>query len=451
MNMSNQEPRILIVNGQSVYDKNATGITLQSICSDFQTNSLLEVYYSMGDLLDQCDNKIKSFRLSPKTVPLNYFIRKMLGRNRIENYNSSIKTIDVRSREAKKSTKVKVKSFILGLISNSPVIIKDKAILEEIDRFSPEVIYTLGADIIPLKLARYFSKRYKDIPILLHYMDNWPQTRYAEFSIQKVFYRKLHKLLLEIQNSNKVALVISEKMACEYDKRFSPVHHLVLMNSVQMNDSYGSSINNKYECKQNCVFFSYLGGLHLNRDKQLLEIQKGIADFNCTDTKTAVKLRIYTSKKDRDRFETEFDSEITEFCEYVEHEKIFQEYKKADVLIHIESFDQDLIEFTKYSVSTKISEYMFSGKPILLYAPKEIAVYQYIEDCECGVSVCDEFSMHKAIERLVSDSIYREQLGERGVKNALKKHTVEAAHQTLLIACGKLLSQSEVGRKINAE
>lgn len=427
--------KILVVNGQSMYDKNATGITLQSMFSKFDNESIMEVYYSQiqTDLEPAC--AYKSYSLPIETVPLNYLIRQGLGRKRINNYNQSITGIDLRSNQARKNKKAMLKSFILGLINYSPVFVRDANVLKEIDGFKPDIVYTLGADIIPLKLAEFFSRRYDNIPILIHYMDNWPETKYANSIALSVFHKKLQRIISDIRCKNNYALVISDKMASEYNEKYYPVKHFPIMNAIAI---HGKQLTKNVKKNQQDVIFAYLGGLHLGRDEQLVKIQNAIDLFNCSCKGTNAKLYIYTSKTNRDKFEKKFDKSCVEFKDFVPHEQVFIEYEKADVLLHIESFDSDLIDFTKYSLSTKISEYMFSGKPILLYGPEELAVYQYIQSNECGICVHEEERLIEAITELVTNEEYRYKLGNNGHNTAIEKHSDEAAYHTI-ISVSKLL------------
>ena len=60
-------PRVLIVNAQSMYKKNATGITLQSIWSGWDADCLFEVY-SDPVVMDQCNQRIKSYCITPSHI-----------------------------------------------------------------------------------------------------------------------------------------------------------------------------------------------------------------------------------------------------------------------------------------------------------------------------------------------------------------------------------------------
>ena len=428
--------RILIVNGQSMHEGNATGITLESMFSGFDKSSILEVFYSQVHLDGLTENYSRSICLPPRTVPLNLLIRHFISRNQIKKYNMSINGLDLRSKEASLNPKAMFKTFMLGLINSSPIIIRDKDILKSIDSFNPDIVYTLGADIIPLKLALFFSKRYNDIPILLHYMDNWPETKYSNSPLLILFYRKLQKLLKIIRNNNKWALVISDKMAYVYNSKYKPVKHYSIMNAIDVHMGKPVFEDKK---KDTATVFAYLGGLHLGRDKQLIKVQNIINQINNIEKQEKAKLLIYTTQENRERFEQNFDKKCVKFKDYVPHEQVFEEYSRADVLLHIESFDESLVEFTKYSISTKISEYMYSGRPILLYAPEEIAVYQYVQSCNCGLCASNTASLIGSIKKLIYDVDLRKKLGQNGYKNAVKNHSKDAAYHTIMNVSSALI------------
>lgn len=431
------EPRILIVNAQSMYDRNATAITLRSIFSTYNSDKVMEVYYPQVEQSEkEHDIGIYSIKLQEKTFPINYFIRRMISRKFIQRYNAHLPIADIRSKTSQNSIRAKLKLLVLGLINCSPLIGIDKEIADTVDSFSPDVIYTLGGDIIPLTMALYFSKRYGSCPILIHYMDNWLETKYAGCGINRLFRHVLLKKLSRVQQCGNAALVISPMMAQHYDNLFTKIRHFPLMNCIDLSD-----YTNKQKHIRNQQTFVYAGGLHLNRHKQLIMIEKAIRIANETGENASTgKILIYTSEKDREQFEKCFDQRITCFLPYVPHNQIQIVYETADVLVHVEDFDPGLISFTKYSISTKISEYMHSGRPILCYAPKNIAVYKYIESISSGICASSDFELQNAIMICLNDESRLAEMGANGRKAALSAHSFEAGHNTLMRAIEMILS-----------
>ena len=177
------------------------------------------------------------------------------------------------------------------------------------------------------------------------------------------------------------------------------------------------------------MLFTYAGGLHLDRYKPLLEVEKAIKEMDGN-----ARLRICTSNRDRNKYQSLFDSRYTEFINFVPHNEVFRIYQSSDVLIHIESFAPDRMEYTKYSLSTKIPEYMASGKPILLYAPSSIAVFEYVSHGKTGLCAENREMLVESVKKLSKDRELRIQLGKNGIRCARENHSVATAQRILLDA-----------------
>ena len=56
------------------------------------------------------------------------------------------------------------------------------------------------------------------------------------------------------------------------------------------------------------------------------------------------------------------------------------------MLVHVESFDNKSRQLTKLSISTKIPEYLATGKPIIAIGPREVASLEYLKDCSLWIT-----------------------------------------------------------------
>lgn len=421
-----------------MYDNNATGITLRSIFSMCDSENCLEVYYPQVETEKKKPvNGIRSICLKETTFPINWLIRHLIGKKMIRQYNSKLPKVDARSNEGKKSFRIRLKMFLLGIINSSPMKQIDRGSADAVDQFSPDIIYTLGGDILPLTMALYFSKRYNNKPILLHYMDNWVETKYRGGGVNNIFRHILMKKLKKIQLLGTTALVISPMMAQHYNKLFDGVRHFALMNCTNINNCSTERLD-----KLGVVNFVYTGGLHLNRYEQLLTIETAIKQINEKQNKVYGRLLIYTGEQDKNLYEKKFCKEITSFIPFVAHDQIQKVFETADILVHVESFDMELISYTKYSISTKISEYMLSGRPILCYAPSTIAVYKYIDSNNAGVCASNPVELQTAIETCIYDQTQMIEKGRNGRAIAASNHTPIVGYKILMSAITLLLCKN---------
>jgi glycosyltransferase involved in cell wall biosynthesis len=105
-------------------------------------------------------------------------------------------------------------------------------------------------------------------------------------------------------------------------------------------------------------------------------------------------------------------------------EEISRALLAADVLIHVESFDPDVQQYTRFSLSTKVPQYMAMGRPILGYGPGNIASIEYINHNNIGIvqDRPNKQELVKAIRQLASSEEQRRFWGRRGWEIAKEKH-----------------------------
>ena len=409
-------PRVLIVNSQNIFKANATGITMRSLWRDFEPSKILEVYEckSANSVKDETI-RFQSIQIPPKTKPLYYFIRKVLNKEiYFDTYDS--KPAPKSDRATKQFIlKKAIVAIIKALLENEPIR-RDKDFLNRIDQFRPEIIYSMGSSFFVHSWVLYLSRRYK-IPVVMHYMDDWRTTMFTDNSLTRWLNRKIEKQLTLIENNMKCGLTISDEMADVYNQKYGHMY-VSIMNSVELKPTK--------KVVHECYHIVYAGGLHLNRYISLLELAKVISNIE------DVKLIIYTSRVNIERYAAYFTNyNNTEFRDAVPHEEIGVVYEEADMLLHIESFLPDNIRYTRYSISTKIPEYMISGKPIVCFAPHDIAVYKYIQKNNAGICIEDAEKIIDALEELKDQNKYMQYV-ENAQSVAKRNHSVKKSQQKLL-------------------
>ena len=400
-------PRVLMVNSQNIYKNNATGITMRSMWREFDQSKILEVFrYESKVSVEDKSICFRSIQIPPETKPLNYTLRKILN---LDNYYDSdgIRVNPVPMSSMNTSLKRDVITIVKSLVEDEKIKINE-SFLGIIDEFKPEVVYTMGASFFVNSWALFFSRRY-DIPIVMHYMDNWRETMFMDSIFTKWLNRRMTRQLQEIEKRMHCGLTISEKMANTYRTKYGGSYKAI-MNTVK------SIPVRKIRHAQMQII--YAGGLHLNRDKHLLEIAQTLKMAK------NIRLIVYTSQKNCDIYKNTFKDLHVEFREAVHHDNIASVYEEADVLLHIESFLPEDIEFTRYSLSTKIPEYMLSGKPIICYAPSCIAVYEYLKDNDCGICIDESSLILDVIEHLKDDD-YVASITQKAIAVAKENHSIE--------------------------
>lgn len=399
-------PKVLIVNRQSISSNNATGVTMRSIWDG----------WPKGKLLELCVDETKGNDFIQQVHIEQSFLGKYLGKKRHSKENKDIKNSEVNLTQ-KRSVKTVIRQVAVGLYGASSLHITH----EEYDllaQFKPDIIYTLGGSVGLEKLAYKISKKL-DVPIVLHFMDNWLEhLQWDDNIFLRPYSYSLKYWAKKCLSRSSHSIVISEAMKAAYlHKVYGKID--VLMNSIDTSKYYvgAKESDNGYR-------LVYAGGLHLNRWKALLDIAKLIHENDYPAV-----LDIYTSSN-VDGYRDYFNQLPVRFHPSVNHESVRSIYKDADILIHVEVDDKQLFGFFKYSISTKIPEYLSTGRPILLYEPREMSLYQYLDNNHAAYLAYDITSLDRAL----SDAIQQKDK-ESIVNNALflahKNHDICGAKRKL--------------------
>lgn len=400
---------VLVVNVQSMTEENATCITMRSLFSNWPSESICEVSVSSAP--------IETERFKAVTLQNGFFpLRKLLMSEAADKLNKKMKASSLPDSAPNKNAlnKEKVRQLCYALSDMTPII-KRGEILRKIGNFKPDVIYTIGCSILSLKLSYMLSKHY-GVNIVMHFMDNWvEELEWSSNSLLKPYHSILKGYVKKCYKHSKCALAISEAMAKHYTE-LTGVSHDYIMNSVPLND-----FRNEPREITSTVTVTYAGGLHLERWVTLKEVEKQLLQYGERSQRSIV-FNIYTSQTDREKYSDYFDNRITVFHNYVSHAEISRIYKASDILIHAEALNSKYNAFFKYSVSTKIPEYLSSGRPVILLCPESMALYNYLKENNAAYVTDSTDSFLTLFESLINDTTERFNIINSAQKLAAENH-----------------------------
>jgi glycosyltransferase involved in cell wall biosynthesis len=101
-------------------------------------------------------------------------------------------------------------------------------------------------------------------------------------------------------------------------------------------------------------------------------------------------------------------------------------------------FSEEGLRFARFSVPTKASEYLISGTPVMVFAPRETAISKFCSENDCGLCVTEMNEKHisDALHLLIRDDKYRERITDNAVriaKTLFDADKVRSEFQQLLI------------------
>jgi hypothetical protein len=318
-------------------------------------------------------NNTKTLILNYKEFFPNVFIsnKKNETANSINNYISKRRTL-----------KGFIKKIFINLYFSSPVFVSNN-LKNTILSFKPDFIYSFGADLPVLKLIKKICK-FADFKIVFHHMDNWIElANKQKVSLLKFLYKK-----------STISLAISNELSESLSKRFN-VKHLTL--------SSISDFEGKPKISNKNLSIGFFGGLHLDRDEILVKFLNVFSSY-FSNNNLKISFHAYLNDPDYSNFLRFENSPFIQISKRVPYETALKKMANFDFLIHFESFYNHNHLFTKYSISTKISDYISSGTPILYIGRNNSSISKLIERNSIGFQCNDLSKISVLIESLIANN-----------------------------------------------
>ena len=187
--------------------------------------------------------------------------------------------------------------------------------------------------------------------------------------------------------------------------------------SKELCDEYEAIFNRKIELLHKCCDFTntvvrsivshpinivYAGNLYYGRKDILGALADEIEKINHSDTQ--IRLDIYTSATITPEINEEFNrGASTRVLGTRTYEEIKGILSKADLVLHVESFDKKQILLTRLSFSTKITDCLQSGNGVMVIGPNNVASIRYLGSIPGAIVINSLDDIGQALDKIVAD------------------------------------------------
>lgn len=390
-------PRILVVSNNSFSKTTNNGKTLASFFKKFPSENIAQLYFNPE--IPTESHYINYFRITDKDIINGILKRREIGKKITIFKDSKIKS------EKKKNKRIPLKKLELARIFRevlwSTNIWKTENLNIWLDEFQPEVLFFCAGDSgFAYDIAKHIKERY-GTKLIVYITDDYilPRRRINLFwwLRRNLILKKMDKSI----DQSDLFITISKEMSKVYKQIFGK-DSIVAAN---MSESMKMPLNMTINQESSRIEFIYAGGIHYNRYKTLEMLGKTIEKYNLKKDVSAKEaiLKIYTGNIPNEKILSKINIEgSSQYCGSLNKEELKVALNKADILVHVESFDRKCIESTRLSVSTKIPEYLSIEKPILAIGPEEVASMKYLYDA--ALCITDPDDLYEDIKALLEDN-----------------------------------------------
>ena len=297
------------------------------------------------------------------------------------------------------------------------MILSDK-LVDWIEKVSPDIIYTSIGDIPMAHFILDIHKRFPKIKIAVHCFDDWLSPTYKILNESK-HRKQADSLLCKILDLASYRFTSSDKMALEYNNRygykFKCFPNPVRINPIDLKITK-SSISN--------IVFAGKIGWHNN-----IAIKDMIACvYKLNREGIKIQFDIYSdcTLEQRDYFLGTV-AESTVFHNPLPNTQIFRVLAAAHVLYLPISITAHTEKFTRYSMSTKMGEYLSTGVPTIYCGPSSIAMTEFLKSKNCAIIVENagvQF-IENAVMRALDKNEDIKEMCNRGIELAYSYFNIE--------------------------
>lgn len=299
--------------------------------------------------------------------------------------------------------------------------VNSRPLTDWIRRFAPQVVFTMGGCAPILRLAARIAQSER-VPLIPYFTDDWVNCIYPSGPFHATLRRSFVHWFRRCLDLSTVRMTISDAMAREYHQRYGGRFE-TFMNLTERFETTP-------EPERACVRLCFIGSLSPNRWQPLRKI--GMALARLRERGTLGELVIYSFPEDFRRFGKHFEG-----CEVIvaggtaAPDEVRGLQLDANVLVHVESFDEVSQVLTRLSLSTKIPEYLMAGRCVLAFGPAEGASLRYVFDSGAGgaVSTDDEAVLCTELERLLTNPVLRREYAARARQTAVTRHDAAGARE----------------------
>lgn len=364
--------KILVISSNSFNQRSNNGKTLEAIFSKFAPDEIAQLFFSENESPDWtfCH---EYYKITDTDIVKSAFGNVIVGEQKPQ----------VESGGARKRNKLF--SILKKLFMSKPfyreLIWRKKYytgsdLLHWVEKVKPTSLFLLAGDLCFVYDIALLIHHTLNIPLCSYFTDD-----YIIYPQYKSLAGKIHKKRL-VELSNKVIgestllFSIGDEMTKEYENRFHRTFY-PMMNAID-----GAMINRSLSTvKNDCVTISYVGGGSRGRVEALIHFGELLREA-CPDMD--VLFNVFMPDSLDNNTLVLFKKAGIKYRGPVYGDDLQKVKSESDYLLHIESMRKKYYMKTVLSVSTKIPEYLATGKYIIGYGIPWLASMRLLSDNNLG-------------------------------------------------------------------
>lgn len=265
-----------------------------------------------------------------------------------------------------------------------------------LDDFKPDIVlFCMGGYIHFNRICRYVVKKSGAKAVGYFWDDNFTYTHLKE-SFGHTALRFFQRISLKkLAKSCSAFWAITDKTKQEVDEFFGVNCEVLTKPITFKEDDEWRSYNVNTPIKM-----LYTGNLLIGRFAVIKQLSKALEKVNKNGKK--IELDIYTATYISEDEKQEL-SEFVNLKGTVTQEEVLQLQKQADILLFVEALSGSDSKVARLSFSTKITDYLYSGKCIFAIGAADVAPMEYLKAQDAAIIATSQEEMYSKLVDIIEN------------------------------------------------
>jgi len=293
--------------------------------------------------------------------------------------------------------------------------------------FKPDVIYTSISDINKAHFVLEMRKRY-NVKLTVHIFDDFLNTKHQYSLFSNYWKSRLEITARRLFSESDLCLAISEKMSREYKEKykrdFHPFHNPLDPKIWTKERATSTTIE-----RSNSFTFVYTGKINRDTAKPLSLFIKALERLQALGYGTQLEIYTATGLPEVLRLLGNINTKIIKG--FIKNNELPIALRKADGLFFPLDSSRKTRNYVRLSIATKATEYMISGRPIFVFAPRDIAVVEYLQEHDAAYIVSSLDRLEKATISFIENTRMRKRIAKNAELRAKGFHLTTIVNEQL--------------------
>ena len=403
--------RVLLISHNVFSETNNMGKTLLSYFRDYSPNEVAEFYIQEKEPknADVCNSY---YRITDRDALKSVFGVKVGTTFRLEKRIQETADVRTGAIESIRQYGRKRNAFVYTARNAVWAVShwKTEKLVSWLKKFNPDVIFFMAGDYsfmfrITLEIQEMLQK-----PLVVCCVDDYFLfNRNENSAFGRYQHRAYMKTVHEVMERASCILTISDSMGAAYRELFRKP-------CFTLHTSSGKRHSERADAPEKIAYF---GNLSYKRFEQLVQIGKTIKSLDLPNIRG---IDVYSGEKNPELLRDLTEDNGVCFHGEITAAEVGTCMDECLAIIHTESFDPQIQQMVRYSVSTKIADSLLNGPCLIAYGPEGIASIDYLIENHAAYVITRSEDLESGLKEILTNAALRAEIVKNARELAEKNH-----------------------------